>query len=200
MKVKFIYFDIGGVLINWKKSFQTAGKKFGVRPEDFFEVFDEVENQITLGKISVEDFWQISRKKLGISGGKNYNLLKSWVGDYEPIEPMHKLAKKLSQSYDVGLISNIYKRMHPLILKTGKIPDINYKSIILSYEVGMKKPEIGIYKLAEKKAGVKPNEILFIDDSEKYLEPMDKLGWNNYLFDSDYPEKSVSELEKILEI
>jgi FMN phosphatase YigB (HAD superfamily) len=54
--------------------------------------------------------------------------------------------------------------------------------LILSSEVGMKKPEVGIYKLALKKLRVKASESIFIDDKEKNLVTAEKLGMKTILF------------------
>ena len=42
----------------------------------------------------------------------------------------------------------------------------------------MRKPEIQAYRFVMKKTGLKPNEILFIDDKTRNVKPAKTLGWN----------------------
>jgi HAD superfamily hydrolase (TIGR01509 family) len=47
---------------------------------------------------------------------------------------------------------------------------------ILSYEVGFKKPAIQIFQKAMEWASVKPEKILYIDDTKEYVEVAASLG------------------------
>ena len=64
--------------------------------------------------------------------------------------------------------------------------------IILSGEVGMIKPEPGIYELTLQRIGRPAHECIFIDDSPANVEQAKKLGFNTILF------KSAEQLEQEL--
>ena len=53
---------------------------------------------------------------------------------------------------------------------------------VLSYEVGSWKPEAKIYALALEKAGVKPEEAIFIDDQKKNVDAAEALGIHGIVF------------------
>lgn len=197
--IKFIYFDVGGTLLDWSKVFEGAAKKFNLNLEDIGRVFDENHDDITKGVMSAEDFWDKCIKKYNLKNASDYDFLDSWVSDYQPIKEMHELIFKIQPKYKIGLLSNIYKGMLPLLLEKGIIPDIKYDQIVFSCDVGMMKPNLDIYVLAQKKAGFDSQEILLIDDREDYLEGAKKLGWNTYLFDTKQPAKSVQEIGQYLD-
>jgi len=79
------------------------------------------------------------------------------------------------------------------------VPNIKYDSIIDSSKVGHIKPELEIFKIAEKAALCKPEEILSIDDSRANLMAAEKLGWHVSWFDDYNSEESVSRIRNLLE-
>lgn len=55
------------------------------------------------------------------------------------------------------------------------------------------KPDARFYHLVEKRLGVKPEEIVFLDDLHENIEAAEKLGWNTILVEDI--EKAIHELE-----
>jgi putative hydrolase of the HAD superfamily len=196
--IKFIYFDIGGVLVDWLGAFYSVAKKFRKERQSFIKIFRTVDDDITRGIITPKDLWQICQDKLKITDNKNTDFLDLWTNDYFPIKKTHQLVKKLTSNYQIGLLSNIYKGMTDQLIQKQLIPNIDYAQVILSCNLGTKKPEEKIYKIAQQKSKVKPSEILFIDDSKENLPPAKKLGWNCFKFNYRNPQESIKELEKLL--
>lgn len=197
-KIKFIYFDIGGVLIDWKNAFKTVTKKFNIPFDTFIKEWDIYNDQITRGKISPQEFWNNVRDDLKIREGKNYNFLESWIGDYKAIRESFNFIVENEKNIKIGILSNIYKGMMPLLKSKNLIPNINYSLLVESCEIGMKKPEKEIYLFAQEKTGLKPNDILLVDDRSDFIEAANQVGWNTFLFNPDETEISISELSKIL--
>ena len=106
--------------------------------------------------------------------------------------------EKIKDKFQVGLLTNMYPGMFEAIQKRKIMPKIDWKVIVDSSKVRLKKPEIEIYQLAEKLAKTKPEEILFIDNKKKNLESAQKLGWQTFWYDSANYEQSSAELEKYL--
>ena len=67
--------------------------------------------------------------------------------------------------------------------------------IILSGEVGMIKPEPGIYELTLQRVGRPAHECLFIDDAAANIEQAKKMGFNTILFES--AEQLEQELKRL---
>jgi epoxide hydrolase-like predicted phosphatase len=199
MKAKyFIYFDVGGTLLDWSDVFKSAANEFNLTIDQINDVFEENHDAITKGHISAKGYWSECIKKYDLKNAEEYDFLESWVSDYKPIKEMHELIDKLGPEYKVGLLSNIYKGMLPLLLDKGVIPDIQYDRIVFSCDTGMMKPNPDIYNLAQKKSGMPPDKILFVDDREDYLEPAKKLGWKTFLFKTKDAKNSAKELEEYI--
>ncbi|MFZ6034977.1 MAG: HAD-IA family hydrolase [Patescibacteria group bacterium] len=199
-KIKFIYFDIGNVMADTNGYFKDATQKFNIPLSEFTDFWNgnNGADEITRGKISAREFWQTAIKKFGIKNADEFDFLESWLNDYKPILETHGLAKKLSESYRIGLISNLYPGMIDRLIKRGLIADIDYSAKILSCEVGLRKPERGIFELATKMSGFGPGEIFFIDDRVDFVKAAEDYGWKTYLFDLPNKEKAIEEIEKIL--
>jgi len=198
MKIKFVYFDIGGVLINYYDFFQTASTLHGVRHKDMIKLFDNIEHRYTLGKATPEDFWQECIEEFKITPKKNFNFLKSWVADYKTIRETYNFIYKIKDKYKIGIISNIYHGIFELLIENKMIPTIKYGAVIESCKVGFRKPDKDIFDIATKKAGVNPNEILFVDDRLDFIEGAKTHGWNTFQFDPLNPKLSIDRLSKIL--
>jgi len=54
-----------------------------------------------------------------------------------------------------------------------------FDEFILSHEIHMTKPDPKVFKLAIKKAGCKPKEILFIDDGLNNIRSASDMGINS---------------------
>ena len=54
--------------------------------------------------------------------------------------------------------------------------------VVFSFEVGYRKPEKEIFMIALEKLKLKPEECIFIDDREKFLQTPRELGFKVILF------------------
>lgn len=59
-----------------------------------------------------------------------------------------------------------------------------FDGIVISGEVGLKKPDAGIYQLLLERYGIEPSTSLFIDDVPENLAAAEALGLNGLLFTS----------------
>lgn len=194
----FIYFDVGNTLVDCSNYFSTAATKFNLKIDDLKKVFNDNIDPVTKGLIDAQQFWEKCIQRYNIKNTSDYNFLESWVSDYEPITEMHEVIIKLKSKYRVGLLSNIYKGMLPLLLAKGLIPKIHYDQVIFSCEVGLMKPNADIYAFAQKQAQVDPKNILLIDDRQDFIDGAQKAGWSTFLFNDKDCKNSIKELEEHL--
>ena len=196
--VKFVYFDIGNVFMTYDKIFSRAEKDLNIEKEKIFDEEDKYDLDANLGNVDIPEVWGKLCDELNIVGGKNYNIIQSWVSDYEPILPMHDLAKQIAKKYKTGILSNYYRGYFEEATAQGFIPKIKFDEVIISAEVGCKKPEEEIFKIAQDWSGFTGNEIMFIDDKKENLFTAAEMGWQTFLMDYKNPEKSCEEIKKIL--
>ena len=85
------------------------------------------------------------------------------------------LLRKLSRKYKLGVISNFYGNVCVLCKEAGFSPYLEV--IIDSQEVGIKKPDPGIFLMAIDKMGLSPNLAAFVGDSfSQDMKPAKKVG------------------------
>lgn len=68
--------------------------------------------------------------------------------------------------------------------------------IVYSHEVGLGKPDPAIYELTASRLGVRPAEIVFLDDVPANVDAARAAGWHAVLHEDT--ERSVAEIEAII--
>ncbi len=68
--------------------------------------------------------------------------------------------------------------------------------IVDSHEVGLKKPDPAIYALVQRRLGVEPEEVVFLDDAAANVEAARAAGWHAVRHEST--PASIAELERII--
>lgn len=198
MPIKFVYFDVGNVFMTFDKVFTKITSDLNIDYNLLETAFEPYDTPANLGEIDIPEVWIKLCSQLKIEDGKEYDIIKNWMADYEAILPMHEMAKKISKKYKVGILSNYYREFFEEATGQGFIPKIKFDEVIISAEVGIKKPAEEIYKMAQDWSGYKADEILFIDDKKENLFTAAKMGWQTFLFDYKNPVKSCEEIGRIL--
>lgn len=149
-----------------------------------------IEHKFDIGLISPNNYWKLIAKSLKIN---DCNKVKGiYLGSIIKVKLNKKviqLAKWLKEKkYKVGILSNTNEIDANVHKKRGDY-DL-FSPVILSHEVGYRKPEKRIYQIALKKLKVKPNECIFIDNNKDKSSTAKKLGIKTILF------KSASQLER----
>lgn len=193
--IKLILFDLGGVVFTsgTKLFIKALSKRYRLPIEKLEEVLDgPIGTEYREGKISREQFWQRVLTHLPLKESTDA-LTKEWIVHYDLIPGMKELITELKRKYQVMYLSdNVRERVQSL--------DDRFKFLhwfnggIFSHEVGVRKPDLRIYKLALKTAGVAASEAVFIDDKPKNLTPAKALGMKIILFES--VEKLKQDLDK----
>src|SRR3989344_8155293 len=173
--IKGIYFDLGGVLFTngTKKFCETISSRYSIEKEIVTDVIDgEIGSSYREGKISREEFWNYFLERLHIANSPD-KLEEEWIRLYELIEGTKDIVLELSKTYPMYYLSdNVRERVNKLDERFGFLKW--FKDGIFSHDVGVRKPHPRIYTLAVHKAGVLPEEILFIDDKRSSLVPAEQ--------------------------
>ena len=167
-------------------------QELSIPREVLLQKFFENEEDLMLGRMTIKDF-DIKPLKEGVSPK-----IKTWSKDYQRILPTYKLIKDLSSKYSIGLLSDVYKDLIPMLIENDIIPRIDYSYIFLSCDIGIQKPNRGIYDHIMKTVEIKPEEIFFTDDRDQNLLVPSEMGWGTYHFNKKDPQQSVEDLRKLL--
>lgn len=190
MKPKFIYFDVGGVAVldfskteKWQQMLDDL-KLLKENQEEVSRLWDKHAGEICTGRDTDEVAEEIfANLQPPFQLPANYSMLEDFVARFEKNEELLKIIEELKENYSVGLLTNMYPRMLEKIFERGLLPANIWDVVVDSSELKMKKPDLDIYQYAQEAAGVKPEEILFLDNTEGHLEVPSELGWQTMLYD-----------------
>jgi putative hydrolase of the HAD superfamily len=179
-----ILFDLGNVILPFDH-FQIAEKlsQFSQRKEFedpkriFSYLFDAQEgaiNPFDLGKVSPREFFQAIKERLDLSVSFD-EFVQIWCNIFVEDQEVTKIILSLKRNWRLGLVSNTDPLHFNYILSRFPVMK-TFDKWILSYEVGFKKPAVQIFRNAIEWASVKPEKILYIDDTKEYVEVAGSLG------------------------
>jgi len=204
MPVEVILFDLGNVILPFnhhqiaEKLFRSTRKKEFQDPQKiFFYLFehrDGVINDFDVGKISPPEFFQSVKTTLDLSISFD-EFIPLWNNIFVEDREVSQIILSLKDKWRLGLLSNTDPLHFNYILSEFPIIQM-FDKLILSYEVGFKKPAIEIFQKAIRWASVEPKKILFIDDIKEYVEVAVSLGMHGIHFISS--EQLKRELHKKL--
>jgi len=195
--VKFVYFDINGCLVRFfHAAFTNLAADAHVSADDVETAFWHYNDDVCRGEMSMDAFNATLAKQLGIK--KSLDWQKYYLSAVEPVLEMHQLVEWVAERYHVGLLSNIMPGFIEAMLDRKLLPGVTYDAIVDSSQVGAIKPERKIYDAATKQSGVKPDEILFVDDDRANVMAADRLGWRVLWFDGYRPEEAVDRIKESL--
>ncbi len=195
--IRFVYFDINGCLVRFfHRAFTQLAEESGVSLEKIESVFWRYNDQINRGEMTMDEFNKLLATHLGKD---NVAWQDYYLDAVDPIKEMHELVNWAHEHYKIGLCSNSMPGIIDNLLEKDLIPDIDYDVVIDSSEVHSIKPEKKIYEIAEEKAGVKPDEILLIDDTRANLMAAERMDWKVLWFDDYRASDSVERVKQVLE-
>lgn len=202
-KIKFIYFDVGGVVIKdfsgtnkWEELQNGLGLESS-QFEEFINFFEGYEPQICVG-LDIETLVPKLKEKFNLNLPDSYSSLMDFVNRFERNDSIIKVLEKAKEKYKIGLLTNMYPNMLDEIVKKDLIPKTDWDTVIDSSIVNLRKPQKEIFELATKKANVNPNEILFVENGKKHVEAAKEYGWQTFLYDSSNLEKASEDLLNLL--
>jgi putative hydrolase of the HAD superfamily len=176
MRVDGVLFDYGGVLTNpVKHSISAWLARDGIDPVSFTRVLrawlspDAPDgtpiHRLETGELPVAEFDAILAAELSTVDGRTIEacgVLARLFAAMRPDPDMFALVEELRRlGIRVGLLSNSWGNMYP----RGRI-DALFDAIVISGEVGLRKPQAAIYELAVARLGVPADRVLFLDDAK----------------------------------
>lgn len=103
---------------------------------------------------------------------------------------------KLKPRYKIGIISNAAADWIGEILAREDIE--LFDDVVISYKVGVTKPNPAIYETSLKNLGVRADEAVYIDDIEAFCQAATAVGMQAILY-QDF-EQMEKELEQLLKL
>lgn len=183
-KIKVLFSDIGGVLLNngWgHESRMKAAKHFGLDYPTMDILHNFIFNVYEIGKISLDDYLHtvVFNKPRNFSAGT----FKKFMFDQSIKLPgmIDWLIswRKRNPGVAIIAINNEGKELNDYRIKKFGLHAC-FDAFISSCEVGMRKPDPGIFQLALGIAQVEPRQCFYMDDRPMLSEAAAKLGIRAY--------------------
>jgi len=167
--IKAIFFDWGHTLTT--SGFRNAKEKISnlLRPynliwDDFYLHFKNLYEIRSSGHLkSDEEMFNLLGKITGKENLPLKEILEAVVDSTVIPQENIKTVEKLKEKYKVGLLTNNVREWLEPSIKRYKIENL-FDTIIVSSEVGARKPDAKIYYAALKSLSVKPEETVFVSD------------------------------------
>lgn len=187
--IKNIIFDFGGVLVDLNqprciKAFADLG--LNVIPYLNHYLSQGIFLKMELGEVSPKEFWEEVRLLFRSPELTDLQLKNAWNSMLEtiPVERLEKL-RSLRKKYEkIYLLSNTnvlhWEKGKRLFNIEGKNVNDYFDRIFLSCDLHLAKPDIKIFEKVLQKTEIKPEETLFIDDSEANCKAAEKLGISTF--------------------
>jgi glucose-1-phosphatase len=168
MTIKFLYFDLGIVLVDFsiERMLRQMAAVSGIAPEQVKAVLfgGGLQRDYEQGRISTRDFHERFCRETGTHPPLG-DLLRAANEIFTPNVPMVAVAARLQQAgWPMGILSNTCEcHWEYCMNQYGAIPRI-FPIRVTSYRAGAVKPDAAIFHAAAEKAGYAPEEIFFVDD------------------------------------
>lgn len=127
--------------------------------------------------------------------GKRFSETPKATDDVTKNQPLFDYIRELKQTYKIGMISNVADNWIRDTFLTEDEQKL-FDAMIFSYEFGITKPDLDIYKIALKRLGANAQESVFIDDIERFARAATKLGMKGIVYQNFHQLKR--ELESLL--
>ncbi len=192
--IKAIIFDAGGVLFKNKGEvvYTTLAKKLGIDKSEFDEASMKYFFDAQKGLISTKNMISNMARDLNLD---ETMLLKRWQETYAEVMILNEEALRLIDSlkkngYVTALMTNTIELYSTINKSRNNFS--KFYPIVMSWEVGARKPEEKIYKIMLDKLKLKPEECVFLDDREQNVISATNMGLKVILV------KRITQLKKDL--
>jgi HAD superfamily hydrolase (TIGR01509 family) len=173
LNLEALAFDLGNVLVKVDHGRFCRGlaKLAGLSPEAVFaQVFEtDLEIGYDTGRLSSREFYELVQARAGVKlPFRDFGRL--WSDIFAAMAGMEAVLAKLRPRYPLFLLSNTNPLHFDYIREQFPALLTPFKAFILSYQVGSRKPEAGIYQALIREAGCPPRRILYLDDKPPFVE------------------------------
>lgn len=201
MRIKAVFFDLGGVILRteYQAPRQHLAEQFGMDYDDIDKVvFGGGTNgsaaRAALGEITEEEHWRNVMKVLKLPASE-YERVRDefFAGDVLDHEILNFL-RSIKPKCRTGLISNAWSGLRDFIQRERF--DDAFHHMTISAEVGVAKPDPKIYHIALEKLEVRAEEAVFVDDVLENIEACEQVGMRGIHFKN--PETTLKQLKDLL--
>lgn len=185
MLIKTFFIDVGGVLV---RTYDTSKrrdweKKLGLKPRQLTHEIYKIEPAAaaTVGLVTSEKIWLDIAEKFSLSKEKLMQLKNDFFdGDLLNLD-FYNFLQKHHQIYKIALFTNAWDDARETNVQKFHLDKI-CDNMIISAEVGLRKPNKKMFEMALNIMNAKASESIFIDDTMENIKTGKDMGFNTILF------------------
>jgi putative hydrolase of the HAD superfamily len=196
--IKTIVFDFGNVIgfFDYGLSVERLARHSHLAAEDIrrFIYGGELEDAYESGRITSAEFVCRIREGCGLTCSDDV-LMPAFADMFWPNEPVCALVPRLKPTYRLLLGSNT-NDLHSRHFLQQFAPTLrHFDGLVLSHQIGARKPRPEFFQHAQRLAGCAPERCLFIDDLPANVNGAIALGWRGIVYarDTDLPAELTKE-------
>jgi putative hydrolase of the HAD superfamily len=176
--IKNIVFDIGNVLVKWAPHEVVErffpNEDYDQLTKDLFKSQSWLD--LNMGKFAEEELIKTYNRTHNIEISKLEELMKEIKASLTPLEGSFELLDRL---YKAGIpLYSITDNVHEIVAYLKSSYDFwpKFKGVAMSADIGILKPNAGIYEYLLKTYSLRPEECIFFDDVLKNVEGARAVG------------------------
>jgi putative hydrolase of the HAD superfamily len=161
----------------------------------YADVDDELVVAFETGRISEDDFSEAFARRLSEATGvavESQGLVQRIFAGLELEEAM---VSALEGARTAGLKTGLLSNSWGTSLYPAELLNELFDAVVVSGEVGMRKPDPAIFTLITQRLGVAADRCVFVDDYPGHLESAATVGMTTVLHGS--PAETIAELERL---
>ena len=195
--IRLIVSDFGGVIctFDYRIFCERLARRTGRTTDEVFAlVFDgDLQVAFEAGALSGPDY---HRKVMGLLQTEmSYDEFFRIYGDiFTEVPPTCDLLRRLAARYPLYLLSDTNEIHFGYVRQTVEVVRL-FEQCVVSYEVGVLKPDPRIYQEVLRRSGLPAEACVFIDDRPGNVEGARRVGMQALLFQS--AERCAADLESL---
>lgn len=177
-EIKAVFFDIGNVLLkfNIPRVIRKMAWVLSSNPLKIarYLASSELVSDIERGKVTGKQLHRRFREELGYKDDyRTFRLF--WCDHFTLDADCAALLRNVAKARKVFLLSNTNHLHYEFIKERYDFPG-HAHGAVLSYKLGLRKPDAAIYRSALKRARVRPEQAFFVDDLKENVEAAARVG------------------------
>lgn len=199
MKPRWVIFDVGGVIFDFRKAFHAVEVHLGVAEGILQEKVVAFFGPGELGKITFEEMWLNLLVTIG-KEKEHQHILELWWHELHWVEDTKQLIRQLhAAGYKLALFTNNWKGMGAKVKQDMMESELLHAFFESSVEK-LRKPDPKFFHLVEKRINAKGQDVFFIDDTKENILAAKERGWQvfHYALSTDNGKSSNNAIRKIL--
>jgi HAD superfamily hydrolase (TIGR01509 family) len=186
MSITTLVFDFGNVLgfFSQRKAAEQLAAFSPLSADEILSRYlldPELEDAFETGRMKLSEFRALVRQRCCVTCS---DAQLDWaIADmFTPNHEVCALVPALKPRYRLVLLSNT-NELHSLHFRRQFADTLaHFDALVLSHEVGLRKPCLDIYTHCHKVAGSTPRQCLFIDDLPVNVEAARACGWQGIVY------------------